>query len=203
MPQSHILALDADQQQTEGAQRWERRLLPNATPPITHKTILIAPQTLLNTVNEWVAESALEPVPILLIALHACGSLTPDILRSFISSVKNPYSSWYPLGIVAVGCCYNLMRPGGSSLHIDYFSSINILSKRFPSFKIKSLRLYSSRICLPPRSTSPFTMVDTRFRPAYTTSICGTCSQEGYLACLAWKGISGRHTCRETIAAGA
>jgi len=98
--------------------------LPEATPPIAHKTILIAPQTLLDTIDEWVGESP-QPVPVLLVALHACGSLTPDILRSFISSVNTPHPSWYPVGVVAVGCCYNLMNPGGSSLHVNYHPLIH------------------------------------------------------------------------------
>lgn len=134
LSQSHILALDADQEQTKGAQQWERRLFPNATPPISHKTILITPQTLLDTIDEWLAESV-QPVPVLLVALHACGSLTPDILRSFISSVNTPHTSWYPVGVVAVGCCYNLMNPGGSSPlthHIHLFSQSR---KDFPLSK--------------------------------------------------------------------
>ena len=139
LSQSHILALDADQEQTRAAQQWERRLFPNATPPISHKTILITPQTLLDTIDEWLAESV-QPVPVLLVALHACGSLTPDILRSFISSVNTPHTSWYPVGVVAVGCCYNLMNPGGSSPlthHIHLFSQSR---KDFPLSK-KNLSL--------------------------------------------------------------
>ena len=86
--------------------------------------------------DEWVADSA-QPVPVLLVALHACGSLTPDILRSFMSSVKTPRPSWYPIGVVAVGCCYNLMTPGGPSLHTNYhpFTHQHPLKKDFPLSK--------------------------------------------------------------------
>ncbi|KAF8798857.1 hypothetical protein BYT27DRAFT_7228159 [Phlegmacium glaucopus] len=132
LPQSHILALDADQEQTRAAQQWERRLLPNATPPITHNTILITPQSLLDTVHKWVGDSP-QPVPVLLVALHACGSLTLDILRSFISSVKNPHPSWYPVGVVAVGCCYNLMNTGGSPNPLTLPISAYHLAAQVPS----------------------------------------------------------------------
>jgi hypothetical protein len=107
---AHILALDADQQQTRGAQKWEERLLPNASPPISHETILISPQNLLATIDLWVSE----PAPVIFVALHACGSLTPDILRAFISASRSR-RTWYPAGLVAVGCCYNLMNPVGLS----------------------------------------------------------------------------------------
>ncbi|KAF8158234.1 hypothetical protein B0H34DRAFT_674688 [Crassisporium funariophilum] len=129
LPDAHILALDADQEQTNAAQRWEHRLLPHASPPIAHKTILLSPQTLLTTITEWVQESTPTPhppvpVPVLLVALHACGSLTPDILRAFLASLKpkspNPNPTWTPIGTIAVGCCYNLMTASDFPLSKHY-----------------------------------------------------------------------------------
>jgi len=108
---AHILALDADKEQTRSAQKWEERLLPNASPPINHETILISPQNLLDTIDRWVSE----PAPVIFVALHACGSLTPDILRAYISASRSR-RTWYPAGLVAVGCCYNLMSPVGPSI---------------------------------------------------------------------------------------
>ena len=118
---AHILALDADKQQTRGAQKWEERLLPDASPPISHETILISPQNLLATIDLWVSE----PAPVIFVALHACGSLTPDILRAFISASRSR-RTWYPAGLVAVGCCYNLMNPVGL-----FALSFPIFSARF------------------------------------------------------------------------
>ncbi|KAF8893688.1 methyltransferase domain-containing protein [Gymnopilus junonius] len=121
LPNSHILALDADVEQTKGAQKWEKRLLPKEAqrPPIDHKVVFISPDTLLATVDEWINEleegwEKLERVPVLFVALHACGSLTPDVLRAFIHVAKNNNTdlrNWYPAGVVVVGCCYNLMNP--------------------------------------------------------------------------------------------
>ena len=125
---AHILALDADKQQTRGAQKWEERLLPNASPPISHETILISPQNLLATIDLWVSE----PAPVIFVALHACGSLTPDILRAFISASRSR-RTWYPAGLVVVGCCYNLMNPVGPSV-----LSFPIFSPRFSHQKFRS-----------------------------------------------------------------
>ncbi|KDR82629.1 hypothetical protein GALMADRAFT_835706 [Galerina marginata CBS 339.88] len=111
LPLAHILALDADTEQTRGAQRWEQRLLPDADPPIAHRVIFISPKSLLSTIDDWANHDGPGPVPVLFVALHACGSLTPDVLRAFIAATKNPSSNWYPAGLVAVGCCYNLMNP--------------------------------------------------------------------------------------------
>ncbi|PPQ81274.1 hypothetical protein CVT25_015058 [Psilocybe cyanescens] len=110
LPHANILALDADNEQTVAAQRWETRVLPNANPPIEHKVIFISPASLLKTVDDWVG-SYEHPVPVLFVALHACGSLTPDILRAYIHATHHPNPAWHPAGLVAVGCCYNLMHP--------------------------------------------------------------------------------------------
>lgn len=108
-PDTQILALDADEGQTIGAQRWQDK----KTDGIAHRTVIINPTSLLDVVNEWIQP---EPesdvvVPVLFVALHACGSLTPDILRAFLLASRQPPATWKPFGVVAVGCCYNLMNP--------------------------------------------------------------------------------------------
>jgi hypothetical protein len=105
---------------------------------ITHKTIHITPKTLLSSIDEWISsrtetyesqhldtrgqkvEQAGSPVPVLFVALHACGSLTPDIIRAFLSSYREVSSDgtggkskWVAAGLLVVGCCYNLMAPSG------------------------------------------------------------------------------------------
>ncbi|KAF7365455.1 Methyltranfer-dom domain-containing protein [Mycena venus] len=58
-------------------------------------------------------EGEADPAPVLLVALHACGSLTPDILRTFFIQQDAPKDRrlWTPVGVIAVGCCYNLLAP--------------------------------------------------------------------------------------------
>jgi len=171
---AHILALDADEEQTRGAQKWEERLLPNASPPINHETMLISPQNLLDTIDLWVSELA----PVIFVALHACGSLTPDILRAYISASRSR-RTWYPAGLVAVGCCYNLMNPVGPSP--SAFSFLNSILTSFfsnqtfpPSQESTSITQRSSiflylRITLqrrfPVNGSSPIPIHPPRFRP--------------------------------------
>ncbi|KAF9013365.1 methyltransferase domain-containing protein, partial [Cyathus striatus] len=139
LPTTRILALDADQVQTVGARRWEERVLSHdpAHPPIDHRTIFISPATLVNVISEWVSESIPseeEPAPVLLVALHACGSLTPDIFRAFFSAVK--YDSdrrWMAFGVLAVGCCYNLMNAGALTPALDLPISAYHLAAQVPA----------------------------------------------------------------------
>lgn len=129
-PGARLLALDADHSQTEGAERFgnpskAHRSDPQATKlnsRIDRRTVLITPESLLQVVDDWVfnAQTAdvvnQPPIPVLFVALHACGSLTPDMLRAFLSRAgdsKSILRTWRPLSVVAIGCCYNLMFPGG------------------------------------------------------------------------------------------
>ncbi|KAJ6620745.1 methyltransferase domain-containing protein [Mycena sp. CBHHK59/15] len=118
---THLLALDSSEVQTRGAQRWEART--GLVGSITQKTIHITPDTLCESIDEWIhATTASQeenddaaPVPVFLVALHACGSLTPDIVRAFFSQLNasaGAYIGWTPVGMMAVGCCYNLLAPG-------------------------------------------------------------------------------------------
>ena len=88
---------------------------------LTHEMAHINPQTLESAVSKWISstcQSADIAIPVLFVALHACGTLTPDILRCFLQNSNSnggtendPASSWYASGLVVVGCCYNLMSP--------------------------------------------------------------------------------------------
>ncbi|KAI0930834.1 hypothetical protein AcV7_004911 [Taiwanofungus camphoratus] len=101
---------------------------------LTYKTMEITPQSLLEATDEWVTPKQIEdartsssatstslllspnetrPIPTLLVALHSCGSLTPNVLRVFISRHKTSSSArmWIPRAAVVVGCCYNLLDP--------------------------------------------------------------------------------------------
>ncbi len=80
-------------------------------------------------INEWLGErkkaddqSSCDeskhdgPTPMLFVALHACGSLTPTIL-SQVALFKSKTSSrgWYCAAAVIAGCCYNLLERSGMS----------------------------------------------------------------------------------------
>ncbi|KAJ6584659.1 methyltransferase domain-containing protein [Mycena capillaripes] len=114
---THLLALDSSEIQTQGAQRREERT--GIVGSITQKTIHITPTTLCESIDEWIGnissqeETEADPAPVLLVALHACGSLTPDILRTFFirRHASKDRRSWTPIATIAVGCCYNLLAP--------------------------------------------------------------------------------------------
>ncbi|OCH91132.1 hypothetical protein OBBRIDRAFT_550108 [Obba rivulosa] len=102
------------------------------TGSLTYKTMAITSDSLLETVTDWIREDAPGPVSgdpvqdarqassgaasgpthVLLVALHACGSLTPSILRAFLAQYKlagDGPRTWTPQAAVIVGCCYNML----------------------------------------------------------------------------------------------
>ncbi|EMD39703.1 hypothetical protein CERSUDRAFT_92196 [Gelatoporia subvermispora B] len=92
---------------------------------LTYRTTAITSGALLlETVTDWIhgahtGPSSEDPpcaTPVLLVALHACGSLTPSVLRAFLTQsnavADGPGSrAWVPRAAVVVGCCYNLLDP--------------------------------------------------------------------------------------------
>ncbi|KAF8654608.1 hypothetical protein AX16_003520 [Volvariella volvacea WC 439] len=109
---AYILALDSNEAQSIAAQKWEQKILPPNHTPISHKTVHITSTSLKEAIDEWIdatSAASVEPVPVLIVALHACGSLTPSILRAFAS--QSSASPWSFAGLVIVGCCYNLLHP--------------------------------------------------------------------------------------------
>lgn len=137
-----MLALDGDAAQTVGAERWESRAQKRTRTAketgrkakedaniITHKTIHITPETLLDVVDNWIPPG--EDDEVVYVALHACGSLTPSILRAILQGMDSSTSSegqydrkgnivrtWRMRGAVVVGCCYNLMDSSGESYRL-------------------------------------------------------------------------------------
>ncbi|KAF8713152.1 Methyltransferase domain, partial [Rhizoctonia solani] len=145
---TRVLALDGDQGQTEGAalrgkglshaerQRARNRkdaLSPGnanpeslAPPPVTHRTLFITSDSLLRAIDEWVECLDLDlqgttPCPVFITGLHACGSLTPAVLRCFVDlctrfdhrqevGSNDNKKRWTPVALALVGCCYNLMQ---------------------------------------------------------------------------------------------
>lgn len=102
-----------------GVQAPDGGTLSFMTGSLTHQMATITPQTLYSSVSHWMSDK-LEPsedTPVLFVALHACGTLTPDILRCFLANQKMSHPgrssrpSWYAAALVVVGCCYNLMSP--------------------------------------------------------------------------------------------
>ncbi|EJD02251.1 uncharacterized protein FOMMEDRAFT_147287 [Fomitiporia mediterranea MF3/22] len=77
------------------------------------------------TIDEWLHtfrskedplvpdDTTRSPIPVVFVALHACGSLTPAILQKILDHQECLLTQdrpWCVAGAVIVGCCYNLMR---------------------------------------------------------------------------------------------
>ena len=131
----NILALDWSTVQSQGAARRDKGAASTntthrepGTGSLTYKTLSINKDALLATTDEWLsqdlgkAKSRLEHdlsseglAPVLLLALHACGSLTLDILRAFCEQLRTPSPTWRPTAALVVGCCYNLLNIEGAA----------------------------------------------------------------------------------------
>ncbi|KAG7094880.1 hypothetical protein E1B28_005687 [Marasmius oreades] len=111
-----ILALDSDEYQTTGAEAREK--VTDTRGRVTHKTLDIAPDSLITAIDEWVESfspdtSPEERIPVLMVALHACGSLHIDAFQAFIRADREGTRDrrWHFSAAVTVPCCYNLLRP--------------------------------------------------------------------------------------------
>ena len=152
----HVLALDADASQTRGAERRDKcikkphrvdycshSLLKNHSGgSLTHVTCHITPSSLNSSVSSWVHDLGYEtdePVSVLFVGLHACGTLTLDIFRAFLSHhtssrLGDPHEkAWMPAGAVVIGCCYNRMSLHGMNFLVDLqLLLISHERRRFP-----------------------------------------------------------------------
>ncbi|KAG9081127.1 hypothetical protein FS749_007824 [Ceratobasidium sp. UAMH 11750] len=128
-PGTRVLALDGDESQTEGAalrgqglshaQRQQVRKgggieQDQLQQAVTHRTLFITSDSLSRAVEEWILALDLDPnvvTDVLVTGLHACGSLTPAVLRCFVDLMRGGTGrTWRPSALALVGCCYNLMR---------------------------------------------------------------------------------------------
>ena len=118
----HVLALDSSDIQANGA---ERRGSYNNSPSdqgsLTYRVAKITPSTLLQSVDDWIADISPSSVgshlpTVMFVGLHACGSLATDILRTAVSEIHGSDSKkrgWSLKAVVVVGCCYNTMEGKG------------------------------------------------------------------------------------------
>lgn len=119
----HVLALDSSDTQAKGAERQGLYHKPsNNQGSLTYRIARIAPGTLLQSVDEWIAglsspsSAGPHPPSIMFVALHACGSLATDILRTSVSAMHGrdgEKHAWSLKAAVVVGCCYNMMEGKG------------------------------------------------------------------------------------------
>lgn len=130
----HVLALDSSEHQLEGSERRAPRAqtLSNLTSRAfwlgerpsfeSHPGSRGASSSRSDSLQiEHVLEEWLESMdafgsipdgsslPVVFVALHACGSLTPEILRKVSEFQPSADRRWHVAGALIVGCCYNLL----------------------------------------------------------------------------------------------
>ncbi|KAG8901941.1 hypothetical protein FRB99_004996 [Tulasnella sp. 403] len=151
-----VLALDSSDAQVEGAnkrlaelERWQNKVLGkkrkerSTTAPdepaqpngrITRSTVFVDTESLPKVVDEWVEGEGATSV--LIVGLHACGPLTPAVLRSFVA-MNGREGRWKCGGLALVGCCYNRIRDIRKNIPLSQ------TVKNHPvSLKIESLHLH-------------------------------------------------------------
>ncbi|KAI1793224.1 hypothetical protein LXA43DRAFT_885717 [Ganoderma leucocontextum] len=117
--------VEADDSARKQASRIEQSCAGVTNGSLTYVTTIIDPDSLVSSTKAWLEDNSpwsagihapAQVTPVLFVALHACGSLTPDILRAFVSvrkpdpSLASTSTTWMPQGVVIVGCCYNMIR---------------------------------------------------------------------------------------------
>ncbi|OCB86700.1 hypothetical protein A7U60_g6158 [Sanghuangporus baumii] len=164
----HVLALDSSQNQAEGSYRKSQNPKSNGT--FTHRVIWLGEEPsfeshpgfqgsevenskgLEKVIDSWmnglneedeirICGSERKPAPVVFVALHSCGSLTPSILQEVLSHRQSAASAnrkWFVAAAVVVGCCYNLMRKEDFPLS---HTLRRHLQKDYPGFELSSNHL--------------------------------------------------------------
>ncbi|GJN94355.1 hypothetical protein Rhopal_007429-T1 [Rhodotorula paludigena] len=111
----HVLAVDWSASQKSGAEKIDEIRSNAALAPVkgslTHEVNSLDADGVLDVLSHWPpADAPPSTPPALLVALHACGDLTPDALKAFIRSEADKERRSGAKAIF-VGCCYNLQTP--------------------------------------------------------------------------------------------
>lgn len=85
---------------------------------VTQATVFVDKDALPAAIDQWIKDQmpSASEAPVIIIGLHACGSLTPAVLRSFVSLYHTQKEeqlsprAWRCAGLALVGCCYNRIR---------------------------------------------------------------------------------------------
>ncbi|GAA5958326.1 hypothetical protein JCM3765_004793 [Sporobolomyces pararoseus] len=146
----HVLALDWAPSQKTGAEKLDQiRKRAELNPTIgslTHRVSSLDEVGVKNVLEEWPisGEDNERREPALLVALHACGDLTPDSIKAFTDFSRNSKGNLNSLPrAVFVGCCYNLQTPSlfPLSRSIESLLPIQSLPNREEPASLAHLRL--------------------------------------------------------------
>ncbi|KAG9051709.1 hypothetical protein FS837_000099 [Tulasnella sp. UAMH 9824] len=114
---------------------------------VTQATVFVDKDALPAAIDQWIKDQmpSTSETPVIIVGLHACGSLTPAVLRSFVSLYHTQKEeqlsprAWRCAGLALVGCCYNRIR--GIEKDFPMSSFIANHSHR-PLLRLESLHLH-------------------------------------------------------------
>lgn len=101
-----VLAVDKSEVQTRGAEKFDRRTMRaerTTETKLQHVTEMITPENISDVLTRW--GRCDDDKPWLICGLHACGDLSPMIMRLFEESKQVTC-------LVNVGCCYHYLSEG-------------------------------------------------------------------------------------------
>ncbi|KAK4705456.1 hypothetical protein P7C70_g752, partial [Phenoliferia sp. Uapishka_3] len=105
----HVLALDWSPSQLAGAEKLDISHKGRHKGSLTHRISSLDADGITEVLYSWPTEGA----GALLVALHACGDLTPDALKAFVRADGGDSRK---RKMVAVGCCYNLLSVDNATM---------------------------------------------------------------------------------------
>ncbi|GAA6017773.1 hypothetical protein JCM10207_000495 [Rhodosporidiobolus poonsookiae] len=111
-----VLAIDWSDSQKSGAEKLDeirdKAQLAPVKGSLTHEVSSLDADGVTSVLARWPPpEFRPTTPPALLVALHACGDLTPDALKAFIRSNADEGARRAGARAVCVGCCYNMQTP--------------------------------------------------------------------------------------------
>ncbi|EJU03089.1 hypothetical protein DACRYDRAFT_106264 [Dacryopinax primogenitus] len=110
----NVLALDFSEVQTSGSIHWAQQAKEQNL-KLSHVTHHISQATLPGLVQNWIdgRHLARSNRNVIVIGLHACGSLTVEVLRACMDNMKpqddGAADHWKIKACAIVGCCYNML----------------------------------------------------------------------------------------------
>jgi len=150
----HVLAVDWSSSQKAGAEKLDSiRTKAELNPQVgslTHRVSSLDEAGVREVLEEWplATEGSEKREPPLLVALHACGDLTPDSIKAFTDFSRSASSSKTLSSkprAVFVGCCYNLQTP-------ELFPFSHHISTLLPSLSLPSSPISLAHLRLTPQS---------------------------------------------------
>ncbi|BGP35417.1 hypothetical protein JCM10296v2_007255 [Rhodotorula toruloides] len=159
----HVLAIDWSLSQKAGAERIDQLRADAFLAPekgsLTHEVSSLDADGVQAALERWPpAEDRATSPPALLIALHACGDLTPNAMTAFIRAEQD--AQHQGARALLVGCCYNMQTP-----------SLFPLSQHFASFLSSAHPMSRAHLRLTPQSPPTWHLTPEATSASYASTL--------------------------------